>query len=267
MDRHPAVAHRFYPGEPGELQKMLAALIPAVTRPEPALAVIMPHAGYVYSGKVAGETVAGVAVPEAVIILGPNHHGMGAPAALMAEGSWVMPGGEVAINRELAALIMSRCPAIQVDPAAHRDEHSLEVLLPFLQYRQPRLSMVPLCLSRLSFEDCRVIGHGLAAAIRDFGLPVLLAASTDMSHYESRSKAGARDRLAIDRVLALDPQGLYQTVLSQRISMCGVIPTVITLIAALEGGARQAELIRYSDSGEASGDIEQVVGYAGFTIR
>lgn len=273
MIRTPAVAHQFYPGEPVILRELLTRLIPG--QPEataqPARAVVMPHAGYVYSGGVAGETVARVAVPEEVVILGPNHHGTGAPAALMATGSWEMPMGEVAINRELAAIILRLCPEIRVDERAHLAEHSLEVLVPFLQYRQPRLTIVPLCLARLSFADCRLIGRALAAAVqefeRDFGRPVLLAASTDMSHYESRQSASARDRLAIDRVLALDPEGLYQTVVEQRISMCGVIPTVITLIAALETGAEAAELVRYSDSGEASGDTGQVVGYAGFVIR
>lgn len=227
----------------------------------------MPHAGYVFSGRVAGETVAQVEVPEDVIVLGPNHHGLGAPAALMSSGSWAMPMGEVQINAELAGLIRRHGPEIVDDEQAHRAEHSLEVLLPFLQFCQPGLRIVPLCLARLSPADCRLVGQALAAAIEDFSRPVLLAASTDMSHYESRSAATAKDHLAIERVLALDPEGLYRTVAEQQISMCGVIPTVITLMAALQLGATEAELVRYSDSGEASGDTAQVVGYAGFVIR
>lgn len=274
MLRTPAVAHQFYPGEVGELRKMLDRLVPGGpdgVDPKPAQAVVMPHAGYVYSGGVAGETVSRVAVPEDVIVLGPNHHGLGAAAALMAEGGWRMPLGEVPINGELAGIIRRHCPEIKVDERAHQAEHSLEVLVPFLQYRQPRLKIVPLCLARLSLADCQLIGRALAASIqdyaRDFNRPVLLAASTDMTHFESRQSASAKDRQAIDRVLALDPEGLYQTVVEQQISMCGVIPTVITLIAALAAGAGQAELVRYSDSGEASGDTSHVVGYAGFIIR
>jgi len=266
MIRTPAVAHQFYPGDAHTLQLLLAQLVPAGVAARPARAVIMPHAGYVYSGRVTGETVARVEVPEDLIVLGPNHHGLGAPAALMAAGTWRMPGGDVEINAELAAEILLHCPEVQDDSRAHLAEHSLEVLVPFLQYRQPRLTIVPLCLARLDYPVCRLIGLGLAAAGRNFIRPVMLAASTDMSHYESRARASAKDQLAIERVLALDPEGLYQTVAANRISMCGVIPTVIALIAALEAGATRAELVRYTDSGETSGDLDQVVGYAGFIL-
>ncbi|MDF1615336.1 AmmeMemoRadiSam system protein B [Desulfurivibrio dismutans] len=270
MIRTPAVAHQFYPGDAEVLRELLTRLVPqttTTTQSRPARAVIMPHAGYVYSGKVAGETVARVTIPEDVVVMGPNHHGLGAPAALMTTGSWEMPLGEVKINAELAALIRRHGPEISDDERAHLREHSLEVLLPFLQFRQPGLRMVPLCLARLSLADCRLIGRALAAALDDYQQPVLLAASTDMSHYETRAAATAKDHLAIERVLALDPEGLYQTVAERQISMCGVIPTVITLFAALATGATEAELVRYSDSGEASGDTSQVVGYAGFVIR
>ncbi|TBV81785.1 MAG: AmmeMemoRadiSam system protein B [Desulfobulbaceae bacterium] len=299
MIRTPAVAHQFYPGDAKPLRKMLDALIPGRVSARAALAVVMPHAGYVYSGKVAGETVAQVEVPPDLIILGPNHHGVGASAALMAEGIWEMPMGDVPINSVLATKIIHHCtkisaktgspasphssqsidqpanqpvsqsinPIIRIDNRAHLAEHSLEVLIPFLQYRQPHLSIVPLSLARLNYDDCHLIGRILAAAIKDYRHPVMLAASSDMTHYESRSSAAAKDSLAIDQVLALNPGGLYQTVVEKRISMCGVIPTVIALIAALELGANQAELVRYADSGAVSGDINQVVGYAGFVIR
>lgn len=266
MIRAAAVAHQFYPGEPAALQKMLQRLVPDHPTPRSALALVMPHAGYVYSGAVAGETAARAEIPENVIILGPNHHGLGAAAALMDQGSWEMPWGRVPINEQLAAEILAHCPDFSPDRLAHRQEHSLEVLVPFLHYRQAALQIVPLCLARSDYPFCLRAGRGLAAAIRTYPKPVLLAASSDMSHYESRASATAKDRLAIDRVLALDPEGLYQTVAAHRISMCGVVPTVITLIAALELGAHRAELVRYSDSGAVSGDLEQVVGYAGFIV-
>lgn len=271
MRRMPAVADQFYPGEPEALRRLLHKLIPGGPEPAPAAkALVMPHAGYVYSGGVAGETVSRAAIPEEVVILGPNHHGLGAEVAVMAQGSWLMPLGEVAINAELARLLLAHCPAVTADPAAHRQEHSLEVQVPFLQMRQPKLEIVPLVISQLSLPRCLEIGRGIAAAIeeysREYARPVLLVASTDMTHYQSRSQATAQDRLAIERVLALDPEGLYRTVREHRISMCGIIPTVITLAAALALGAVRAELIRYTDSGEASGDTSQVVGYAGFVI-
>ena len=267
MHRIPAVADQFYPGEPGILQKTLAGLIAPADDPEPALAVIMPHAGYIYSGGVAGETISGVEVPETVIVLGPNHRGVGSPVAIMGHGSWAMPLGEVEINRELAAIIKKECPEAEEDPDAHRDEHSLEVLLPFLQYRRPDLKMVPLCLGTLSLGECKHLGEGLAASCRQYSAPVMLAVSTDMSHYLSRAESEARDHLALERIMALDPDGLYNTVIGRRITMCGIIPTVTALICAIGLGARKARLIRYTDSGEASGDTSRVVGYAGFIIQ
>ncbi len=269
MLRMPAVADQFYPGEPETLRRLLHKLIPAGPAPA-AKALVMPHAGYVYSGGVAGETVSRAAIPEAVIILGPNHHGLGAEAAIMAQGSWLMPLGEVPINADLARLLLAHCPVATDDPAAHRREHSLEVQVPFLQMRQPKLEIVPLVLSHLALPQCLEIGRGIAAAIREYAntyaRPALLVASTDMTHYQSRQQATAQDRLAIERVLALDPEGLYHTVREHRISMCGFIPTVITLAATLALGSARAELVRYTDSGEASGDTSQVVGYAGFVI-
>lgn len=266
MLRTAAVADRFYPGDQQSLQEMLKTMVPDAETARPALAVVMPHAGYLFSGPVAGATVATAQIPPEVIILGPNHHGLGAGAAVMDQGAWEMPWGTVPINASLAASVLAHCPDFQADELAHRREHSLEVLVPFLHYRQPELEIVPVCLARSDYQFCQRAGAGLAAAIKAWPRPVLLAASTDMSHFESRQAATTKDNLAIERIQDLDPAGLYQTVAEQRISMCGVIPTVISLIAALQLGARQAELIRYSDSGEASGDTAQVVGYAGLVI-
>ena len=267
MTRAPAVADRFYPGDPEHLRTAMKMLVPAV--PEEAkrlaLAVVMPHAGYVYSGATAGRTISRVRVPETVLILGPNHQGQGAALALGAD-DWQMPLGRVEIDRQLAAAIRRHSDRIVEDSAAHVPEHSLEVQVPFLQQAQPGLRIVPLMVAQVAYELCQSVAGGLAAAIRELGQPVLIVASTDMSHYESRPQAAKKDRLAIERILALDPQGLYATVLGNRISMCGVIPTTLALLVALELGATRAELVQYTDSGEASGDIRQVVGYAGLII-
>jgi len=268
MLRSPAVAGQFYPGSEASLIKSLNALIPEIAPDElqDALAVISPHAGYVYSGSVAGETIGRVHVPENVIILGPNHTGHGVAVALMAEGAWDMPLGEVPINKELAAQITQNCHDVEIDEAAHRFEHSLEVQVPFLQYMQKHLSIAPVVVSHVSYETCAAVGKGLAAAIKQYGKPVLIVASTDMTHYESRRAASAKDSLALERIKALDPEGLYNTVLGNRISMCGIMPTTVALTAALALGAQRAELIRYTDSGETSGDTSHVVGYAGLVI-
>jgi AmmeMemoRadiSam system protein B len=181
----------------------------------------------------------------------------------MDHGAWDMPMGQVPINKELAAHIAQSSLQITVDDVAHRFEHSLEVQVPFLQYLQKNLSIAPIVVSHVSYETCVAVGQGLAEAIGNFGKDVLIVASTDMTHYESRQSASAKDSLALDRIKALDPQGLYNTVVGNRISMCGIMPTTVALIAAQGLGAKNAELIRYTDSGETSGDTSQVVGYAG----
>lgn len=267
MTRMPAVADRFYPADPSRLQRIVEQLMPMVAEEEKqsALAVVLPHAGYVYSGATAGATLGRVRVPETVLILGPNHHGLGQALALGNE-DWQMPMGTVPIDRPLAEAILHSSALIVADEEAHRLEHSLEVQLPFLQQAQPRLRIVPLVVSQLSYDDCRQVARELAVAIGSLRRSVLLVASTDMSHYESRQQASRKDQLAIERLLAMDAQGLYATVLSQRISMCGIMPTTIALLTAMELGAGKVELVRYTDSGETSGDTSQVVGYAGLII-
>jgi AmmeMemoRadiSam system protein B len=184
----------------------------------------------------------------------------------MSTGAWDMPMGQVPISRDLAELILEYVPAVVVDDEAHRFEHSLEVQVPFLQARQPLLKIAPIVVARLSLPDCLATGRTLAQAIKGLGRPVLLVASTDMTHYESRASATSKDHLALARITALDPQGLYETVRDRNITMCGIIPTTIVLAAALALGAVKAELVRYTDSGETSGDLTQVVGYAGLVI-
>ncbi|HIJ91707.1 MAG TPA: AmmeMemoRadiSam system protein B [Deltaproteobacteria bacterium] len=268
MRRPPAVAHQFYPGDSATLRKTVAELTPEIAenRKINALAVITPHAGYIYSGAVAGETIAISRIPANVILLGPNHHGQGAPVALMASGSWQMPMGDVPINEELSAILMRNSPIIHNDSLAHRLEHSLEVEVPFLQYSQPHLTLAPLVISHLPLDTCMQLGKDIAAAIGQYGKPVLIVASSDMTHYESRQEASRKDRLAMDCIENLDPEGLYRTVNEKRITMCGIMPATIALAAAVELGAKRAELIRYTDSGETSGDTDHVVGYAGFII-
>jgi AmmeMemoRadiSam system protein B len=269
MARVPAVADSFYPANPEQLRSAMNMLIPAVPADEQqtALALVMPHAGYVYSGATAGATISRVRVrvPETALILGPNHRARGAALALGLD-DWQMPLGTVPINQQLAEAIMRQSAHIVADSQAHLGEHSIEVLIPFLQQVQPALQMVPLTVSYVPYDICQIVARDLAAVIRAYKQPVLLLASTDMNHYESRDQTAIKDRLAIERILALDPQGLYATVLGNKITMCGIIPTTITLLTAMELGATRADLVRYTDSGEASGDTSRVVGYAGLII-
>ncbi len=268
MKRFPAVAHQFYPGTPSVLERDLASYTTACSPQEKkaAIAVIAPHAGYMFSGGVAGETYSRVRIPERVVILGPNHHGQGPAIAIMASGEWEMPQGPVTIDQELAKEIRRQSPFVADDPGTHAREHSLEVQVPFLQYFQKNLLITPIMLSTISYATCEELGHHLAAAIKQVNKEVLLVASTDMTHYESRKNAAAKDGLAIERIMALDAEGLFHTIVSRHITMCGFIPTTVVLVAAKALGARTAELIRYTDSGEVTGDTSQVVGYAGFVV-
>ena len=269
MSRIPAVANMFYPGDKSRLKEDLNRFVTPAEEPKRVLAAISPHAGYMYSGRVAGAVFSQIRIPDAVVILGPNHRGMGASVALSASGTWEMPLGPVPINGVLAESILKVSTSgikIKDDPEAHAMEHSVEVQVPFLQFLQPEVNIVPIALSHLAYDACQEIGRALVQGIQDYGKEVLLVASTDMTHYESQESAIEKDRLAIDRILGLDPGGLYETVARHRISMCGVIPTTIVLEACKALGAGKAELVQYATSGDVTGDYAQVVGYAGFIV-
>ncbi len=267
MIRRPAVAGRFYEAKPNSLAREIEAyLIPGKPK-EPAIGVVCPHAGYIYSGHVAGAVYSQIVVPNKVIILGPNHTGLGHPAAIMVEGTWQMPFGPVPIADDLARLILKESEVLEEDVQAHLYEHSLEVQIPFLQYLNPDIAIVPICLSSLSFHEIEDIGLAIERVIKVYKEPVLIVASTDMSHYVPHDVAQKKDMLAIERILELDPIGLLEVVMQEKISMCGAIPTAATIIAAKGLGARQGYLVRYATSGEVSGDFYQVVGYAGIIIR
>ncbi len=266
MIRQPAVAGQFYPGDPEELRRELKRLIAVQESRQRVLGVIAPHAGYLYSGAVAGRVYGAIEIPQTVLILGPNHHGVGARAALFPAGEWLTPLGSVPLDRKLAALLQKYTPTVEEDATAHRFEHSLEVQLPFLQYLRPDVTIVPLCVGFGDLASCRTLGEGVAKAIAAYGEPVLIVASSDMSHYESAAAAKKKDELAIREVLALDPTGLFKSCREHGITMCGVIPAVIMLVAALELGATSAELVHYATSGDVTGDNRQVVAYAGMTV-
>ena len=265
--RHPAVAGQFYPADPLALRRMVESYLDPQAPKTQARMAICPHAGYIYSGPVAGAVYSRLLIPEEVIILGPNHHGLGEPAAIMPAGVWEMPFGPVEISAPLAELILDESQILSEDHQAHLYEHSLEVQVPFLQYLRPEVKIVPICLSWLRYNECEEIGLALARAIRAWGRPTLIVSSTDMTHYESQEMAKVKDSLALERILALDPRGLLETVATNRISMCGVIPTTVGLIAARALGAQKAELVRYATSGDITGDYSQVVGYAGLIVE
>ena len=266
MLRAPAVAGQFYPQHAAALATTLDRLIPPVAAKVPAYGVMVPHAGYVYSGGVAGKTFAAAAIPDEVVILGPNHHGIGHSLAVYPGGDWELPLGKVPIAAALTGAILAACPQAAADSEAHRFEHSLEVQVPFLQTLAAELTIAAICIGRAGLDALLALGDGLAVALRTRPVRPLLVASTDMTHYESGETARRKDHLALQHVLALDPEGLYRTVSDQHISMCGVLPTVVMLRAALALGAQRAELVAYANSGDVTGDQSQVVGYAGVIV-
>lgn len=266
MIRPPAVAGQFYPGAPRELDHAVRRLTRDLPEKINAKGIVVPHAGYIYSGAVAGDVFSSVVIPGRHIIFCPNHTGLGAQAAIMSRGAWRMPWGDVPIDEDLAGRLLAASLLLSEDRTAHGREHSLEVQLPFLRRFRESFLFVPVALGHLSVSDCRSLGESVAQVLRDDPAPALLIASTDMTHYETDATARKNDRKAISRILELDPEGLYRTVRSERITMCGVIPTVVVLYAALSLGATEARLIRYATSGDVSGDRNQVVGYAGLAI-
>ncbi len=267
MVRRPAVAGYFYPKKSEDLRKMIKQLVDPEAKTQNALAVVSPHAGFIYSGAVAGAVFSSVVLPEHIVILGPSHRDIRPLFAIMTKGTWQTPLGDVPLNPDLAEAVRRRSPLIEEEGDAHAQEHSLEVQLPFIQYLRTGFSIVPICISyQADYGSLEELGRAVAGGIQELGQPALIVASTDMSHYVSQDTAKRKDFLAIDKILTLDARGLYDVVQSENISMCGFQPTAAAIVAARELGAGKADLIRYQTSGDTSGDYGQVVGYAGLRL-
>jgi len=264
--RRPAVAGLFYPDRPEQVEADLSRLLEDVQPKVSPRAVVVPHAGWMYSGKVAGAVYGRLALPRLVVLLGPNHTGLGPWGSIMTRGRWAIPGAEIPVAADLAGQILSLSRELEEDTSAHEREHALEVQLPFLRRLRPDVQFVPVTLMKTDLAFCEAVGKAVAAAVRTSPEPVLLISSTDLNHYESQAVSNTKDRLAIDAVLTLDPERLQRTVRGRAISMCGVAPTTALLSALRDLGARRAELIRYTTSGDVSGDYERVVGYCGMII-
>ncbi len=284
--RVPAVAGRFYPRRADELRREVRKYMEeelgssAVDvdvgedkgrgrgRPRyTAIGCIAPHAGYMYSGHVAGAVYSHLEVPRQCAVLCPNHTGVGFPLAIMIRATWETPLGEVAPATELGENLLRGFASLHEDSSAHRGEHAIEVQLPFLQTRQPQLKLAPIVIGTRDFDLLSSLGEALAKTIATQTEPTLIVASSDMNHYEPDALTRIKDRKAIDRVLALDPRGLWDVVMNEGVSMCGFGPAIIMMTAAKCLGATSAELVKYATSGDISGDRDQVVGYAGVIVR
>ncbi|TDI12396.1 MAG: AmmeMemoRadiSam system protein B [Acidobacteria bacterium] len=268
MIRPPAVAGSFYPQDSGELTGLLQQLTrqgdsgPGTI----ATAVMVPHAGYVYSGAVAGAVFTAVQLPRRYVILCPNHHGRGAPFSAYLHGEWATPLGQVAVDEELAGALASRFPRLRHDPVAHEREHSLEVQLPFLQHLLGEFRFVPICVASHDLDDLLELGEALAGAMASTEEPTLLIISSDMSHYISAEAARELDQKALEPLQRLDAEELHAAVHGGGISMCGIAPAVAGAAAARKLGATSGKLIAYANSGDTTGDYTEVVAYAGMVF-
>jgi AmmeMemoRadiSam system protein B len=269
--RHPAVAGRFYPRDAESLREEVHSYLSqsdsAVQAPAAAIGCIAPHAGYMYSGPVAGAVFARIEIPRQCIVMCPNHTGVGRELAIMSEGEWETPLGNVPIDSDVAASLKEGYPGLQEDASAHRGEHAVEVELPFLLLRQPNLTFVPIALGTTRLDVLEQLGLAIADVVAAQKDPVLIVASSDMNHYESDAVTRAKDHWAIERILTLDARGLHEVVGQQNISMCGMGPAVAMMTAANKLGAKSAELVKYATSGDVSGERDRVVGYAGVVVR
>jgi MEMO1 family protein len=269
--RQPAVAGRFYPGTAAALEKgvrsyLLTSYLPTEKNRIAACGCIVPHAGYMYSGHIAGSVFATLDLPRHILILGPNHTGLGLPLAIMSQGAWETPLGRAEINSSLAHSLLKKSPLLEEDEEAHRAEHAIEVQLPFLQILRPDFSFVPITVGTSQIEVLTALGKAIAEVIAEQAEPILMISSSDMNHYENDVITRVKDSKATEKILALDAQGLADTVRKEKISMCGIWPTFTMLIAASHLGANNAAVVKYATSGDISGDHNMVVGYAGMVI-
>ena len=266
MIRQPVVAGQFYPASASQLRAVIEMMVNEKAGKQEVIGLVSPHAGYPYSGPVAGAVFSRIEFKDTFIIMGPNHTGRGKPLSIMTQGTWETPLGNVKIDSELARQILDGSSYLQEDEAAHQHEHSIEVQLPFLQYFKPDIRIVPIILSFAGGEAYKEIGRDIARAVKELKREVVLVASSDMTHYEPQEVAQQKDAQAIDAILALDEDELLKRVEELDISMCGYAPAVSLISAARELGAKSAELVKYQTSGDTTGDYSAVVGYAGIII-
>ncbi len=264
MKRQPAVAGMFYSENPKELKFNLSELINFAKKRIKAKGIVVPHAGYMYSGWVAGRVYGSIEPPDTAIILGPNHTGLGDEASIFDGESFVTPLGEAFIDKPIVKNLIKKVHFLSTDPLAHMHEHSIEVQVPFLQYINPDIKIVPICLGHISFEEIQILGNAIGEVIEETSIKdILIVASSDFSHYVPHEVAKEKDMLAIREILNLSEERLLKIVFQEKISMCGVIPVAVTIVACKKIGATKAQLIEYMTSGDIIKDYSSVVGYGG----
>lgn len=277
--RPPAQAGAFYEDTEGALRTQIQSCflnpigpgsMPTVPgeKNQNLIGLVAPHAGYMYSGPVAAFAyyqLASAGPRTRVVILGPNHTGLGSGVSTMTSGQWTTPLGEVKVDTELAEKIVKNSGLIDVEEEAHRYEHSIEVQLPFLQFIYPRqFQFVPICMMLQDLKTSKEVGEAIAVAASETDL--MLIASTDWTHYEPHNQAVGKDKEALHAVLEMDP-GKFQNIIEERrISACGYGPVTSVMHASKILGAKNSQLLSYKTSGDVTGDKTAVVGYAALTF-
>jgi len=274
--RRPVASGNFYSSNAEALKKQMAEcfshkLGPRGFKKQDFIAAIVPHAGYVYSGPVAAWVYSRIE-KASYIILGPNHTGMGERFAVMKNGLWKTPLGEVAIQEEVADKILKEGDVLSQDVIAHQSEHSIEVQLPFLQYRHgSEFGFVPITIlsefaDDLLLDNCRSIGKAVANIVKKQKGKFVILASSDFSHYVPQKMAKEIDTSLIREIKKLDEKKFFQRIVEKNASACGFGPIAATIVAAKELGAKGAELLKYATSGDVTGEMNSVVGYASIII-
>lgn len=269
MIRKPIVAGQFYPTEPAALKKLISSFVAKKNiKPQKAISCILPHAGYIYSGKVAALTLQAVKPADTYIILGPNHTGYGAECSIVKDGAWSTPFELVNIDSDLASQLLKNSKFLEEDEQAHAYEHAIEVELPLIQaVLGCSFSFVPITLATGTDLVYKDISEAIAKSVKNSTKKIMIIASSDMTHYEHQNDATKKDEEAIKAILQLDEQLLLEKIERLGITMCGYIPVVIAIMAAKKLGAVHAQLIDYQTSGDITGDYSSVVGYAGIVIQ
>src|ERR1700736_5569850 len=268
MVRLPAVAGSFYPSDPAELSAQISECLTPKngSASRNVKACLVPHAGLMYSGQVAGAVFSSIKIPKKIVVLGVRHRPPGSPAAIMSNGQWRTPLGDAEIGHELAEKLRVTCPLLTEDAVAHSKEHSLEVEIPFLQVLNPDFRFVPIALGTAHFESLVSVGEAIGGVLAAGKDEVLLVTSSDLNHYEDDATTRVKDGKAIEQLLSMDARGLYDVCRKEEISMCGLGPAVAMLTALQVLKASKAELIRYATSADRGGDPSAVVGYAGMVF-
>ncbi|MBI4341800.1 MAG: AmmeMemoRadiSam system protein B [Candidatus Omnitrophica bacterium] len=266
--RRAAVAGYFYPAQPEVLRETIDRLTPSGAVLRAARAVIVPHGSYARCGVVLGSTLGQVAIPRRCIVIGASHTGSWMPWSLLAAGTYRTPLGDVPVDAAAAEALRERCPFLEGDAWSQTGEHAVEVLVPFLQRLGPAgLSIVPIVTGSDDAQQLRELAAALAQTVRMSEEPVLLIASSDLSHFQPQEQAAAQDRQLIDLLCALDAEALIRYVQDRGAMMCGYGAAAAVIGAARMLEARQGTLTRYATSADAQGDPDSVIGYAGIIIE